>query len=190
MSSMMALTYSVSSLLGFVSSKRRLHLPPNSAASPKSRQIALAWPMCKYPFGSGGKRVCTRPSFLPTLTSWTIISRIKLERPGDSSEIAPESDSNVLIFFSYLIFYVVGAFHTSAMCAFDGGLSNSEAGLHYFSIFTSNIKPISDTFHNSRKIPEKYLDISLSKKCANERQASSDPYQYDVFNRDDVFNRE
>src|SRR5262245_44219975 len=121
MSSIMALTYSVSSLLGFVSSKRRLHLPPNSAASPKSRQIALAWPMCKYPFGSGGKRVCTRPSFFPTLTSWTIISRIKLERPGDSSEIAPESDSIVLIFFSYMSIYVVGAFHTLAICVFDGG---------------------------------------------------------------------
>jgi len=80
--------------------------------------------------------------------------------------------------------YVVGAFHTLAVCAFDGGLSNSEAGLHYFSILTSIIRPISDIFHQSRKIPEKYLDISLSKKCANERQASSDPYQYDVFNHE------
>jgi hypothetical protein len=57
----------------------------------------------------------------------------------------------------------VGAFHRLAICAFDGGLSNSEAGLHYFSILTSTIKPISDIFHKSRKIPEKYLDISLSK---------------------------
>jgi len=96
----------------------------------------------------------------------------------------------VFIFFSYVSIFVVGAFHTLAICAFDGGLGNSEAGLHYFSILTSTIKPISDIFHKSRKIPEKYLDISLSKKCANERQASSDPYQYDVFNRDDVFNRE
>jgi len=69
----------------------------------------------------------------------------------------------VFIFFSYLSIYIAGAFHTSAICAFDGGLSNSEAGLHYFSILTSTIKPISDIFHESRKIPEKYLDISLSK---------------------------
>jgi hypothetical protein len=69
----------------------------------------------------------------------------------------------VFIFFSYLSIYIVGAFHTLAICAFDGGLSNSEAGLHYFSILTSTIKPISDIFLESRKIPEKYLDISLSK---------------------------
>ena len=34
-------------LLGLVSSKRRLVLPPNSAASPKFRQMDLAWPMCR-----------------------------------------------------------------------------------------------------------------------------------------------
>ena len=38
-------THSCSSFSGLVSSKRRLVLPPNSSASPKSMQIALAWPM-------------------------------------------------------------------------------------------------------------------------------------------------
>ena len=36
---------------------------------PKSMQIALAWPMCSWPFGSGGKRVTTRPPCLPEATS-------------------------------------------------------------------------------------------------------------------------
>src|SRR5690606_18672552 len=53
----MARTNSGSSLAGLVSSKRRLQRPPNSRAMPKSRQIALAWPMC-LPLGrvagSGG----------------------------------------------------------------------------------------------------------------------------------------
>ena len=40
-------TYSCSSFSGLVSSKRRLVLPPNSAASPKFRQMDLAWPMCR-----------------------------------------------------------------------------------------------------------------------------------------------
>src|SRR5437868_2027788 len=104
---MMASTYSVSSLDGLVSSKRRLHLPPNSAASPKSRQMAFAWPMCRYPFGSGGKRVCTRPPCLPALMSWIMMSRIKFDRPpdsiGDSTGIAPESASNEFICLSYLL---------------------------------------------------------------------------------------
>src|ERR1035438_7720843 len=61
---MMESTYSCSSFSGLVSSKRRLVLPPNSAARPKLRQMDLAWPMCRYPLGSGGKRVCTRPANL------------------------------------------------------------------------------------------------------------------------------
>jgi len=40
-------TYSVSSLEGFVSSKRRLHFPPNSFAKPKFMQMDFAWPMCR-----------------------------------------------------------------------------------------------------------------------------------------------
>ena len=40
-------TYSVSSFEGLVSSKRRLHLPPNSRASPKLMVIDLAWPTCR-----------------------------------------------------------------------------------------------------------------------------------------------
>src|SRR5215475_16063945 len=89
----MASTYSTSSVVGLVSSKRRLHLPPNSAARPKSRQIALAWPMCRYPFGSGGKRVCTRPPCLPALMSWIRMSRMKLDRPPDSVEISVEDSA-------------------------------------------------------------------------------------------------
>ena len=37
----------LSSLVGLVSSKRRLHLPPYFWARPKLRQIDLAWPMCR-----------------------------------------------------------------------------------------------------------------------------------------------
>ena len=44
---MMDSTYSVSSLVGLVSSKRRLQRPPYFSASPKFRQMLLAWPMCK-----------------------------------------------------------------------------------------------------------------------------------------------
>ena len=36
-----------SSLVGFVSSKRRLQTPANSSATPKLRQIDFAWPMCR-----------------------------------------------------------------------------------------------------------------------------------------------
>src|SRR5436305_3303668 len=72
-------TYSVSSFSGLVSSKRRLVPPPNSSARPKSRQIALACPMCRYPLGSGGKRVHTRPPYLLLFRSSTMMSRTKLE---------------------------------------------------------------------------------------------------------------
>ena len=49
----------VSSLAGLVSSKRRLHLPPYFSAVRKSMIKALQWPICMYPVGAGGKRVCT-----------------------------------------------------------------------------------------------------------------------------------
>ena len=52
-------------------------MPRNSVATPKLRQIDLAWPMCRYPFGSGGKRVATRPPFFPTLMSSLTIVRMK-----------------------------------------------------------------------------------------------------------------
>src|SRR5208337_2965098 len=80
-------TYSTSSFSGLVSSKRRLVLPPNSSASPKSMQMALAWPMWRYPLGSGGKRVWTRPLYLLVFRSSTILSRKKLE--GRDSRAAP-----------------------------------------------------------------------------------------------------
>src|SRR5258707_249774 len=85
---MMESTYSVSSLEGLVSSKRKLHLPPNSAASPKFRLMDLAWPMCRYPFGSGGKRVCTRPPYLLVCKSSMIISRTKWDWAGASAGVA------------------------------------------------------------------------------------------------------
>src|SRR5262247_1312832 len=61
--------------------------------------------MCRYPFGSGGKRVCTRPPCLPALVSWMMMSRMKLDRPpasvedsaGDSTGAAPALDSNKFI---------------------------------------------------------------------------------------------
>src|SRR3954465_9180146 len=73
---MMESTYSVSSLVGLVSSIRMLQTPPNSCATPKLRQIDLAWPMCRYPFGSGGKRVRICECF-PAFTSSTTMSRMK-----------------------------------------------------------------------------------------------------------------
>src|ERR1035441_674913 len=90
---MMESTYSVSSFSGFVSSKRRFVCPPNSSASPKSRQIALACPMCRYPLGSGGKRVCTRPLYLWVFRSSRKMSRMKLERRGSGAAFSPVSAS-------------------------------------------------------------------------------------------------
>src|SRR5437667_4124960 len=78
-------TYSVSSLDGLVSSKRKLHLPPNSVANPKLMLMDLAWPTWRYPFGSGGKRVCTRPPYLLVFKSSRIISRTKFEGAGVAS---------------------------------------------------------------------------------------------------------
>ncbi len=53
-------------------------MPPLlSAAMPKLRQIDLAWPMWRYPFGSGGKRVTTRPPCLPVRLSSATMSRTK-----------------------------------------------------------------------------------------------------------------
>src|SRR5262245_49536742 len=55
--------------------------------------MAFAWPMWRYPLGSGGKRVCTRPSCLPALMSWIMMSRMKLDRPPDSVEISVEDSA-------------------------------------------------------------------------------------------------
>src|ERR1035437_880864 len=82
---MMESTYSCSSFSGLVSSKRRLVLPPNSAASPKLRQMDLAWPMCRYPLGSGGKRVCPLPPYLLVFTSSRMMSRMKFDSRSDDS---------------------------------------------------------------------------------------------------------
>src|SRR5208283_3734576 len=84
-SAMIESTYSCSSFSGFVSSKRRLVLPPNSAARPKLMQMDLAWPMWRYPLGSGGKRVCTRPLYLFVFRSSRMMSRIKFDRRSVTS---------------------------------------------------------------------------------------------------------
>src|SRR5579864_6550320 len=93
MSSLIDSTYSTSSFSGLVSSKRRLVWPPNSSAYPKSIQMALAWPMCRYPLGSGGKRVCTRPLYLLVLRSSRKRSRMKLEGRDSGAGLAPVSGS-------------------------------------------------------------------------------------------------
>jgi hypothetical protein len=48
-----------SSFSGLVSSYLRKQMPSCAAAYPKLIFIALAWPICKIPFGSGGNLVLT-----------------------------------------------------------------------------------------------------------------------------------
>jgi len=48
-----------SSFSGLVSSYLRKQMPLCAAAYPKLIFIALAWPICKIPFGSGGNLVLT-----------------------------------------------------------------------------------------------------------------------------------
>src|SRR5262245_47261829 len=82
MSFLIASTYLMSSVEGFVSSNRRLQRPPNSCAMPKFTLIALTWPMCGKPLGSGGKRVAIgRPKRLLATSSATI-SRMKSRCSG------------------------------------------------------------------------------------------------------------
>src|ERR1700693_3575597 len=114
---MMESTYSVSSFSGLVSSKRRLVCPPNSAARPKSRQIALACPMCKYPLGSGGKRVCTRPLYLLVFRSSRIMSRMKFEGRDSAEAFAAASVSG----FEVLIAFLWALFDTCRLNARDFG---------------------------------------------------------------------
>src|ERR1700680_385456 len=87
MSSWIESMYSCSSLIGLVSSKRRWQRPPNSWAIPKLSAIDLGWPMWRYPFGSGGKRVTTSET-LPSRTSAAPISRVKSARSGRSGLVA------------------------------------------------------------------------------------------------------
>ena len=72
-------TYSSDSPLGSVSSILRLQVPPYWAAMPKLRQMDLACPIWRYPLGSGGKRVATRPWNLLDLRCSSIISLMKSE---------------------------------------------------------------------------------------------------------------
>src|SRR5439155_9344423 len=78
MSRMMPSTYSWLSFVGLVSSKRRWQRPPNSLAMPKSMAMALAWPMCRWPLGSGGNRVITLPPKRPVRLCSRMMSRMKL----------------------------------------------------------------------------------------------------------------
>src|SRR5689334_21232878 len=80
--------------MGLVSSNRRLHSPPNSSARPKLSMMLLAWPTCRYPLGSGGKRVRTRPLYLPLALSARTESRIKLERGESRSFIKQVLEQN------------------------------------------------------------------------------------------------
>src|SRR5215211_5167281 len=73
----MASTYLMSSVNGFVSSKRRLHRPPNSRAMPKLRQTDFTCPRWGKPLGSGGKRVATGRSKRSVATSSATISLMK-----------------------------------------------------------------------------------------------------------------
>ena len=82
---------------GFVSSNRRLHVPPNSSATPKFRQIDFAWPMCRYPLGSGGKRVCTRPPCLPVFRSSATMVRMKSSGLPDSGAAPAPGPVSVVI---------------------------------------------------------------------------------------------
>src|SRR4030067_1455362 len=70
-------TYSWLSPVGSVSSIRKLQVPPYWAAMPKLRQTDLACPMWRYPFGSGGNRVATRPWNRLVLRCSSMISLIK-----------------------------------------------------------------------------------------------------------------
>src|SRR4029077_6067082 len=102
---MMESTYSVSSFDGLVSSNRKLHWPPNSVARPKLRLIDLAWPICRYPFGSGGKRVCTRPPHLLVFKSSRMMSRTKLDgvAVAASSSFALISGDSGFDVFMYVV---------------------------------------------------------------------------------------
>jgi hypothetical protein len=53
-------------------------------AIPKLRQTDLACPIWRYPFGSGGNRVATRPWNLFVLMCSSIISLIKSDGGGES----------------------------------------------------------------------------------------------------------
>ena len=69
-------TNSSSSLVGLVSSNRRLNFPPYFCASPLFKIMLLACPICRYPLGSGGKRVCTW-SYTPSARSLSISCSMK-----------------------------------------------------------------------------------------------------------------
>ena len=78
MSSKIDLTYTSSSLLGFVSSYLKFVDPPYCLALSKSVMMARACPMCKNPLGSGGNRVIISLC-LPDSKSDSIIVVIKFD---------------------------------------------------------------------------------------------------------------
>jgi hypothetical protein len=75
--------------------------------------------MCRYPLGSGGKRVWTRPSFLPALMSASMMCLIKFgggaNSPADFDEdgflfllTLPSRDFIILIPKGIRIVYIQG----------------------------------------------------------------------------------
>src|SRR5215472_1387722 len=65
--------------------------------------------MCRYPFGSGGKRVCTRPLYLFVLRSSMKRSRMKLEGRDSAAGPVPVSGSVVDVVIIFDLTAVPGA---------------------------------------------------------------------------------
>src|SRR6185437_7860982 len=122
----MASIYSCSSLAGLVSSKRRWQRPPNSPAMPKFRQIDLACPIWRYPFGSGGNRVTTalaRPASRSALT----MSRMK-SRPIS----APAASPDVMPYGLFLIAHLPERHVACGLCAKFGLAAQAASHLDQF----------------------------------------------------------
>ena len=98
-------TYSLFSFVGLVSSNRRLHTPLYFSAIPKSMQMALACPMCRYPLGSGGNRVCMRPPFLPSARSCSTSCSTKLRLFFSSIGFSSVTDIIYCFFLFYTYYY-------------------------------------------------------------------------------------
>src|SRR5690606_33737533 len=90
---------------------------------PKFRQIDLACPRWRYPFGSGGNRV-TVPSCLPEARSSSMISRIKSFEVGAGSSLIVKSQSGTLICFQKIQMEIEAQIETDPApeSNFDGDL--------------------------------------------------------------------
>ncbi len=82
-SSAMEWTYSSSSLTGFVSSKRRLHWPPNSFATPKLRQMDSGMPKMQVTVGALEENgYCTLPPKRPSVCYLPSMRALMKSVPG------------------------------------------------------------------------------------------------------------